>query len=69
MEQFCRTVRSHLASFNLVPMCFRELRGRPLSNGSIIGNARQATGEGKIGPVKTGLTGPAAMALDYHRNC
>ena len=30
----------------------------------LIGNAGQATSEGKSGPVKTGLTGPAATALD-----
>ena len=29
----------------------------------IIGNARQATSEGKGGPVETGLTRLAAMAL------
>ena len=29
----------------------------------IIGNARQATSEGKGGPVETGLTRPAATAL------
>ena len=63
-EQFCRTVRSHLASFNMAPMtmCFGALRGRPPSNRAIIGNARQA---GKSGPVETGLTGPAATALDF----
>ena len=30
---------------------------------TLIGNARQATSEEKSGPVETGLTGPAAMAL------
>ena len=30
-EQLCRTVRSHLVSFNVVPMCFGALRGRPPS--------------------------------------
>ena len=29
---------------------------------ALIGNARQATSEGKSGPVETGLTGPAATA-------
>ena len=29
----------------------------------LIGNATQATNEGKSGPVETGLTGPAATAL------
>ena len=63
-EQFCRTVHSHLASFNMVQaMCFGALRGRPPSNGAIIVNAWQATSEGKSGPVGTGLTGPAATAL------
>jgi len=27
-EQFCRTVRSHLSSFNMIPVCFGALRGR-----------------------------------------
>ena len=30
---------------------------------TLIGNARQATSEGKIGPVETGLTGLVATAL------
>ena len=30
---------------------------------ALIGNARQATGKGKSGPVETGLTRPAATAL------
>ena len=30
-RKFCRTVCSHLASFNALPMCFKELRGHPLS--------------------------------------
>jgi len=30
---------------------------------ALIGNARQATSEEKSGPVETGLTGLAAMAL------
>ena len=29
----------------------------------LIGDARQATSEGKSGPVETGLTGPAGTAL------
>ena len=29
--------------------------------------ARQATSEGKSGPVETGLTGPAAMALSLSK--
>ena len=33
---------------------------RPLA---LIGDAGQATSEGKSGPVETGLTGPAASAL------
>ena len=33
-EQFCRTVRSHLASFNMVPVCFGALHGRPPCNGA-----------------------------------
>ena len=31
-EQFCCTVCSHLARFNIVPMCFGALRGRPHRN-------------------------------------
>ena len=31
---------------------------------ALIGDAKQATGEGKSGPVETGLTGPAATALN-----
>ena len=46
----------------MVPMCFGALRGRPPGNRAIIGNAREATSEGKSGPVETGLTGPAATA-------
>ena len=30
---------------------------------ALIGNAKQATSEGKSGPVETGLTGPAATAM------
>ena len=32
---------------------------------SLSGDAKQATSEGKGGPVETGLTGPAATALMY----
>ena len=32
----------------------------------LIGNARQATSEGRSVPVETGLTGPAATALYLH---
>ena len=32
---------------------------------ALIGNVGQATSEGKSDPVETGLTGPAATALDY----
>ena len=62
MEQFCYTVRSHLASFNMVPMCFGRYVGVRQAM-ALIGNARQATSEGKSGPVETGLTRPAATAL------
>ena len=30
---------------------------------ALIDNAKQAMSEGKSGPVETGLTGPAAMAM------
>ena len=33
---------------------------------ALIGGAKQAMGEGKNGPVETGLTGPAATALRIH---
>ena len=64
-QQICYTARSHLASFNMVPMCFGALREHPPSTMALIGNARQATSEGESGPVETGLTGPAATALFY----
>ena len=35
---------------------------------ALIGNARQATSEGKSGPVETGLTGPATTALFWYIN-
>ena len=36
---------------------------------AIIGGARQASSEGKSGPVETGLTGPAATALQLLMLC
>ena len=53
------------------PTCLGALHGRLPSNGAnwqcqamvLIGNAKQATVEGKSGPVETRLTGPAATAL------
>ena len=33
-EQFCHTVRSHLTSFNMIPLCFGALRERPPSSGT-----------------------------------
>ena len=32
---------------------------------ALIGDAKQATGEGKSGPVETGVTGLVATALDH----
>ena len=32
---------------------------------ALFGDAKQAMGEGKSGPVETGLTGPVATALNY----
>ena len=59
--QFCRTVHSHLTSFNMAPMCFGVLSGGPLSNAlHVIGYARQAMSKAKNGP---GLTRPVATAL------
>ena len=47
-------------------MCVLVLCGHPTSNGTVlIGDTKQAMGEGKSGPVETGLTGPAAMALGH----
>jgi len=56
-EQFCCTVHSHLASFNMVPMCFGALRGRPPSNGANWERQAKPRVRGKSGPVETGLTG------------
>ena len=51
-----RTVRSHL-----VLCCVRAMGVcRALAQ---FGDAKQAMGEGKSGPVETGLTGPVATAL------
>lgn len=69
-EQFCRTIHSHPASFNVIPIyicasgrCVGVCRAITL-----IGNAWRATSVGKIGPVETGLiTGPAATALYYDK--
>ena len=36
---------------------------------ALIGNAGQATSEGKSAPVETGLTGPAATALKGGLKC
>ena len=33
---------------------------------ALFGDAKQAMGEGKSGPVETGLTGPVATALQYN---
>ena len=62
--QFCHTVYSHLTSFNMAPICFGVLSGRPLSNAvHVISDARQAMSKAKSGPVETGLTRLAAIAL------
>ena len=34
---------------------------------ALYADAKQAMGEGKSGPVETGLTGPAATALRYNK--
>ena len=57
-----RTVRSHLVLFcNMSSRCVRAMGiCRALA---LFGDAKQAMGEGKSGPVETGLNGPVAMAL------
>ena len=57
-----RTVRSHLVlCCNMSPRCVRAMGVcRALA---LFGDAKQAMGEGKGGPVETGLTGPVATAL------
>ena len=62
-KQLCCTTCSHHASFNFVSVCFGALRGCPLSTMALIGNARQATSERKIGPVETRLSGLVLTAL------
>ena len=49
-----RTVRSHLASFNMSPTCLGPCVcvRRTMA---LISDAKQATGEEKGGPVETGL--------------
>ena len=52
-------VCSHLASFNMSPVCLGPCVGIRRAN-ALIDNTKQATGEGK---KKNGLTRLAAMAL------
>ena len=66
VEQFCCTVHSHLASFNMVPMRFGALRGRSPSNGANWERQAKPRVRGKSGLVETGLTGltgPAGTVL------
>ena len=55
------------------PQCVRAMGVRRAL--ALFGDAKQATGEGKSGPVETGLTGPVATALVMiimdvsHKNC
>ena len=63
---FFRTVRSHLASFNMSPVCWEPCVGvRWAMPMALTGDAKQATGEGKSGPVETGLTGPVSEWILY----
>ena len=58
-----RTVRSHLVlCYNMSPRCVRAM-GVCRALAYFTGDAKQAMGEGKSGPVETGLTGPVATAL------
>ena len=59
---FFRTVCSHLVlCFNISPRCVRAMGVCQAL--ALFCDAKQAMGEGKSGPVETGLTGPEAMAL------
>ena len=60
-----RTVRSHLVlCCNMSPRSVRTMGVcRALA---LFGDAKQAMGEGKSGPVETGLTGPVATALSTY---
>ena len=61
-DSVIRTVRSHLVlCCNMLPRCVRAMGVfRALA---LYDDAKQAMGEGKSGPVETGLTGPVATAL------
>ena len=65
-----RTVRSQLAGFNMSPVCLGALRvwmcvRRAMALiGDAIDNVSPSEPQGKSGPVETGLTGPAATALN-----
>ena len=64
-DSVIRTVRSHLVlCCNMSPRCVRAM-GVCLAL-ALFDDAKQAMGEGKSGPVETGLTGPVATAL-YRR--
>ena len=59
-KRFFCTVRSHLVScFNMLLRCVHSIGVRRAL--ALFGDAKQAMGEGKSGPVKTGLTGPVAI--------
>ena len=61
-DSVIRTVRSHLVlCCNMSPRCVRAM-GVCLAL-ALFDDAKQAMGEGKSGPVETGLTGPVATAL------
>ena len=62
LKRFFRTVCSHLILFfNRSPCCARAIGFCQAL--ALFGNAMQAMGEGKSGPVEIGLTGPVATAL------
>ena len=57
-----RTVRSHLVlCCNMSPCCVRAMG--ICRAFTVFGDVKQVMGEGKSGPVETGLTGPVATAL------
>ena len=60
-ESVFRTVRSHLVlCCNMSPRCVRAMG---------VCRALALFGEGKSGPVETGLTGPVATALTDYKWC
>ena len=61
-DELFRTVHGHLASFSTLVVHLGAMRGRLQSNGAIW-QCQASHGDGKSGPIETGLTGLAATAL------